>query len=105
MECTSLWIQQRLRLKELEVRKIAGESIPADLFRKHLKSKAKLDQPVQLFNCDFWDGRAASAFMLKKGLLAGASADESIHLPGASRLPRQHAAKDIDHLPVGAHRP
>ena len=31
LECTTLWIQQRIRHGEFEVRKIAGEEIPADL--------------------------------------------------------------------------
>ena len=47
-ECTSLWIQQRIRHGKLEVRKIAGEENPADLYTKHLESKAKIEQLVGL---------------------------------------------------------
>ena len=36
LKCTGLWIQQRIRHGELEVRKIAGEFNPADLYTKHL---------------------------------------------------------------------
>ena len=42
--CTSLWIQQRIRHGDLEARKIAGEVNPADLYTKHLESKAKIEQ-------------------------------------------------------------
>ena len=53
LECTSLWIQQRIRHGELEVRKIAGEVNPADLYTKHLESKAKIEQLVNLFGAEF----------------------------------------------------
>ena len=66
MECHSLWIQQRLRRKEFELRKVPGEENPADLFTKHLESAKKLEQLLALFNCDFRSGRAAAAPNLKK---------------------------------------
>ena len=53
LECTSLWIQQRIRHGELEVRKIAGEFNPADLYTKHLESKAKIEQLVSFFGGEF----------------------------------------------------
>ena len=34
LECHSLWLQQRLRRKKLELLKIPGEENPADLFTK-----------------------------------------------------------------------
>ena len=70
LECTSLWIQQRIRLGELEVRKIAGEVNPADLYTKHLESKAKIEQLVQLFGGEFRDGRPAASPQLKKDTAA-----------------------------------
>ena len=48
LECTSLWIQQRIRHGELEVRKVAGEENPADLYTKHFESKDKIEQLVGL---------------------------------------------------------
>ena len=66
LECTSLWIQQRIRHGELEVRKIAGEFNPADLYTKHLESKAKIEQLVSLFGGKFRDGRAESAPQLRE---------------------------------------
>ena len=44
LECTSAWIQQRIRHGEFEVRKIAGKVNPADLYSKHYESKAKIGQ-------------------------------------------------------------
>ena len=35
LECHSLWLQQRLRRKQLELLKVPGEENPADLFTKH----------------------------------------------------------------------
>lgn len=66
LECTSLWLQQRLRQRDLEIRKIAGENNPADLYTKHLESKAKIEQLIGLFGGEFREGRASSAPMLKK---------------------------------------
>ena len=41
--------------------KIAGDSNPADLFTKHLESRAKLDQLTALFHCKFLEGRPVTA--------------------------------------------
>ena len=68
LECHSLWLQQRLRLKEFESRKVLGEENPADLFTKHLESAAKLAQLIGMFKCEFRTGRAASVPNLKKAL-------------------------------------
>ena len=42
--------------KEFGLLKDAGEAPPADLFTKHLESRAKLDQLVGLLNCRLFDG-------------------------------------------------
>ena len=47
LECHSLWLQQRLRRKEFELRKVEGEKNPADIFTKHLESAGKLENRVQ----------------------------------------------------------
>ena len=66
LECTSLWIQQRIRHGELEVRKIAGDFNPTDLYTKYLESKAKIEQLVSLFAAEFRGGRAEAAPQLCK---------------------------------------
>ena len=66
LEYTSLWIQQRIRHGEFEVRKIAGEFNPADRYTKHLESKAKIEQFVSLFGGEFRGGRAEAAPQLRE---------------------------------------
>ena len=56
LECTSLWLQQRLRQNNLEIRKIAGEANPADLYTKHLESKNKIEQLLGFFGAEFREG-------------------------------------------------
>ena len=48
------------------MRKIAGEFNPADLYTKHLESKAKIEQLVSLFGGEFREGRAESAPQLRE---------------------------------------
>ena len=62
----TLWIQERVRNKSLKLRKVKGECNPADLLTKHMPSREKLTQLVQLFGCAFVEGRAASAPLLRK---------------------------------------
>ena len=66
LECHSLWLQQRLRRKQLELLKVPGEENPAYLFTKHLESERKLTQILSLFNCQLREGRAESALQLKR---------------------------------------
>lgn len=48
------------------MRKIAGEINPADLYTKHLESKAKIEQLIQLFGAEFREGRPAAAPQLRE---------------------------------------
>ena len=66
IECHTLWIQQRLRQGDFELRKIRGEVNPPDLFTKYIESRPKLDQLISLFQCEFLEGRAAAAPALRK---------------------------------------
>jgi hypothetical protein len=92
VECHSLWLQQRLRRKELELRKIPGEENPADLFTKHLESAAKLEQLISLFNCRFTEGRAESAPNLKKATKDDVhiADDKHAHVRSASQERREN---------------
>ena len=91
VECHSLWLQQRLRRKELELRKVAGEENPADLFTKHLESAAKLKQLMGLFNCQFVQGRAISAPSLKRAATAE-------HTVAITQLPHLMTEKAMNSL-------
>ena len=66
LDCQTLWVQQRLRRRDFELRKVLGTENPADLFTKHMDSAAKLDGLVKLYGCEFREGRAAAAPSLKK---------------------------------------
>ena len=60
-----LWIQQKVRGKAIELRKIRGEMNPADLFTKHLLGEDKVKSLVKLLECEFRGGRAATAPKLR----------------------------------------
>ncbi len=66
IDTRSLWIQQKIRDGELELRKVRGEVNPADLFTKHLSSEERICDLMKLFGCHFQGGRAASAPMLRR---------------------------------------
>ncbi len=60
-----LWIQQKVREKEFELRKVRGEMNPADLCTKYLPGFTKIQSLAELFGCQFRGGRAATAPKLK----------------------------------------
>ena len=81
-----------MRRKDFRLLKVAGEANPADLFTKHLESRAKLDQLVGLFNCRFVDSRAESAPSLRQSTATVNIAHDS------SVLPHLHVPEDIAEL-------
>ena len=64
----TLWVQQAVRSKRIDLKKVLGEENPADLFTKHSLSKERLDKLVNLFDCQFREGRAKSAPALRTGV-------------------------------------
>ena len=66
LDTHTLWLQQAVRTKRLDLKKVAGTSNPADLFTKHSLTREKVMELVQLFDCKFTTGRAASAPALRK---------------------------------------
>ena len=58
-------MQQRVRDKSLDSRKVRGESNPADLFTKHLSSEERIKDLLMLFGCQFAEGRAEGAPQLR----------------------------------------
>ena len=48
------------------MRKVNGLVNPADLFTKHLSSRDRVTQLVELFNCEYREGRATTAPLLRK---------------------------------------
>ena len=115
VECTSLWLQQRLRHKDLEIRKIAGESNPADLYTKFIESKVKIEQLLNLFGAEFRDGRPEAAPGLRRGIVeAGICNSDDFEFVGGkeallhdtSILPHLMTAEDIEqHFPSAEVKP
>ena len=63
----TLWIQQAVRCRRVDLRKIDGKVNPADLLTKHSLSRARMAMLVELFGCRFLKGRAASAPLMRRG--------------------------------------
>ena len=51
LDTHTLWIQQAVRTGRVDLRKVAGEVNPADLFTKHSLSRLRLEQFVALHGC------------------------------------------------------
>ena len=78
LETHTLWVQDKVRTGAIAVRKVAGEVNPADLFTKHLPSKDKIHQLTALFGCEYREGRAATAPLLRPTTVTG---QQGGHLP------------------------
>ena len=61
-----LWLQQKVRQKRVELRKVKGTENPADLFTKHLTSAPVVEQLLRVFGCEYRDGRPEGAPQLRK---------------------------------------
>ena len=62
----TLWVQEKVRTRAIELRKVRGEVNPADLFTKHQLSKDRVESLVRLFGCEYRDGRPISAPQLRR---------------------------------------
>jgi hypothetical protein len=91
LETHTLWLQEKVRTKAIMVKKVWGEVNPADLFTKHLPSREKVHQLLGLFGCEYRDGRAASAPLLRP--LEG-NGQQGGHLAGEDPLPTFAAYTD-----------
>ena len=61
LDTHTLWVQQAVRSRRIDLRKVAGEVNPADLFTKHSLTRERLIGLTKLFELEFRGGRAASA--------------------------------------------
>ena len=64
------WIQEKVRTKQITLKKVLGDVNPADLLTKFLASRDKLDQLIKLFGLVAMKGRAKSAPLLRKKKVA-----------------------------------
>ena len=60
LDTHTLWIQQAVRSRRVDLRKVPGEANPADLLTKHSHTRVKLEQLVKLFGCEHIGCRAAN---------------------------------------------
>ena len=90
LECHSLWLQQRLRRKELVLLKVLGTENPADLFTKHMDSSVKLDQLLEKFNCKIVEGRPEAAPQLKRSTTALNNLSATKSLGSEGSRPKQN---------------
>ena len=110
LETHTLWLQEKVRTKMITVRKVWGEVNPADLFTKHLPSREKVHQLLNLFGCEYREGRAEAAPLLRPlnvdGRQGGHSVDDSVLSAfvndacagphDATRLPHKHSDAELD---------
>ncbi len=67
LDTHTLWVQQAVRCQRLELKKVLGEENPADLLTKHSISRERLLKLLELYDCEFRDGRAESAPQVRTG--------------------------------------
>ncbi len=67
LDTHTLWVQQAVRLRRIDLRKVDGEVNPADLMTKHSLSRDRLEKLVELHGCRFIGGRAESAPLMREG--------------------------------------
>ncbi len=53
LDTHTLWLQQAVRSKRLELKKVLGTANPADVLTKHSLTREKLLELVDLFDCRF----------------------------------------------------
>ena len=61
----TLWVQQAVRSRRIELKKVLGEENPADLLTKHSLSKERVEKLISLYDCQFKGGRAETAPMTR----------------------------------------
>ena len=94
LDTHTLWLQEKVRTKAVEVRKVKGEENPADMFTKYLPSKDQVHSLVKMFGCEYRDGRAESAPLLRP-----LDQPRPVHnVDAAPVLPHLRSDEDIDRL-------
>ena len=65
LDTHTLWIQHAVRSGRVDLRKILGETNPADIFTKHSLSRERLQMLTGIFDCKFRGGRPEAAPQLR----------------------------------------
>jgi len=77
----------------VDLRKIPGETNPADLFTKHLASRDRLAALVKLLGCEYRDGRAQAAPLTRTTETGKATIGEVHSLDDAPDMPHLRLAQ------------
>ena len=88
----TLWVQEKVRTRAIELRKVRGEVNPADVFTKYLTSQERIEALMKLFGCEFRAGRPTGAPELKR-------VQEEIHMMGEQPEWEKVPAHDFHVLP------
>jgi len=67
LDTHTLWVQQAVREKRVDLRKVDGEANPADVMTKHFCSRDKLAHLVSLYGCKCTAGRSEAAPQVRQG--------------------------------------
>ena len=106
LETHTLWVQEKVRTGAIAVKKVN----PADLFTKHVASREKVHQLLGRFGCEYRQGRAQAAPLLRPmdsddrqgghsiegDMLPAYSAEIEAELHDAGRLPHLHSEAESD---------
>ena len=65
LDTHTLWVQQAVRSRRLQLVKISGDVNPADIFTKHSLTRERLGKLTKLYNCQYRSGREESAPMMR----------------------------------------
>ena len=98
LDTHTLWLQQAVRTKRVELRKVPGECNPADLFTKHLATRERLSEVMKLYECKFAGGRAELAPELRREERYGTDIKEAHSIEDLMMLPHEQNADEMDRL-------
>ena len=93
LDTHTLWIQQAVRTKRVDLRKVDGEQNPADLLTKHSIGRQRLDGLITLYGCKHLEGRAESAPQVRKTPATRLTMAEADQIIGATCSPGELGAR------------
>ena len=90
LDAHTLWIQQAVRSKRVDLRKVPGEANPADLFTKHSLSRERRMSLSKLYELEFRGGRATSAPTTRETTSTRSSMAEIHSMTSGDNCSRDH---------------
>ncbi len=102
LDTHTLWVQQAVREKRVDLRKVDGEANPADIVTKHFCSRDKLSHLVSLFGCKYAAGRSEAAPLVRQGTSTRVTIGEALKSQGEMVAEVQAQDVIIPHLVHGA---